>query len=107
MDDCFAAVDTRTEERILSGLKSLRQGKTTFLISHRVSTARHADRVFVIEAGRIVEQGTHQELLDRGGFYSNLAHVQSNQEKDRARKLELLSMLDIEVPEAGNEVVDK
>ncbi len=99
MDDCFAAVDTRTEERILSGLKSLRKGKTTFLISHRVSTARHADRVFVIEAGRIVESGTHQDLLDRGGFYSNLAHVQSNQEKDRARKLELLSMLDIELPE--------
>lgn len=97
MDDCFAAVDTRTEEAILSGLARLRQGKTTLLISHRVSTARHADRVFVLESGRVVESGTHEELLQLNGYYANLERVQSNQEQDRTRKLELLRALDIEV----------
>jgi ATP-binding cassette, subfamily B, multidrug efflux pump len=99
MDDCFAAVDTRTEERILTGIKQLRGGKTTFLISHRVSTARHADRIFVLEAGRIIESGSHQELITRGGFYANLERVQSNQERDRERKLELLRQLDMDIPQ--------
>ena len=95
MDDCFAAVDTRTEEAILSGLARLREGKTTFIISHRVSTARHADRVFVLDGGRVIESGTHAELLKLDGYYANLERVQSNQAQDRARKLELLRALDI------------
>ena len=59
LDDCFSAVDTETEEHILSGLKALRSGLTTMLVSHRVSTARHADRILVLEEGRIRETGTH------------------------------------------------
>ena len=98
MDDCFAAVDTRTEERILSGLKRMRAGKTTLLISHRVSTARHADRIFVMDRGRIIESGSHDELIAAGGYYANLERVQSNQEQDRTRKLDLLRKLDIHVP---------
>lgn len=97
MDDCFSSVDTRTEERILRRLKSIRQGRTTLLISHRVSTARHADRIFVMDSGRIIESGSHAELMARNGYYANLEAVQSNQDQDRRRRAALLKDLDIEV----------
>ena len=93
----FSSVDTRTEERILGRLKEVRQGRTTLLVSHRVSTARHADRIFVMEDGRILESGTHAELIAKGGYYSELEAVQSNQDQDRARKAALLRNLDIDV----------
>ena len=94
LDDCFSSVDTETEEQILSGLQRLRGDKTTILISHRVSTARHANRIYVIDNGRVLETGTHQELLAKDGYYAELEAVQSNQERDRSRKSALLHDLE-------------
>jgi ATP-binding cassette subfamily B multidrug efflux pump len=81
LDDCFSSVDTETEEHILSRLKQLRAGRTTLLVSHRVSTARHADRIVVLDAGRVAELGTHAELIARGGIYANFARVQGRREE--------------------------
>src|SRR5207248_5535305 len=69
LDDALSSVDTLTEERILRGLSTLMRGRTTILISHRASTVRNADRILVLEHGEIVEQGSHTELLGKGGYY--------------------------------------
>ena len=93
LDDCFSSVDTRTEELIIDGLQKMRAGKSTILISHRVSTARHADYIYVLDAGSIIEAGTHQELLSKDGYYANLEKVQSNQEQSAQEKEKLLEQL--------------
>ena len=76
LDDCFSAVDTETEEHILSELKRLRKNQTTLLVSHRVSTTRHADRIIVMDNGNIIEQGTHKSLLTMKGYYAELERIQ-------------------------------
>lgn len=87
LDDCFSSIDTETEANILRRLKRRRTGLTTLLVSHRVSTVRHADRIIVLDAGRIAEIGTHEELISGGGLYAHVERVQS-------RKHELLEMSD-------------
>ena len=72
LDEATCSVDTRTEARIQKALLRLMQGRTSFVIAHRLSTIRDADKVVVIDHGEIVEQGTHQELLDQRGFYHQL-----------------------------------
>jgi ATP-binding cassette subfamily B protein len=81
LDDALASVDTYTEERILGGLREIMQGRTTILISHRVSTARNADQIAVLVEGRIVELGTHDQLLARNGYYTALAEKQQLEEE--------------------------
>jgi ATP-binding cassette subfamily B multidrug efflux pump len=72
LDEATSSVDTRTEARIQKALLRLMQGRTSFVIAHRLSTIRDADNVIVINQGEIVEQGTHQQLLDKGGFFYHL-----------------------------------
>jgi ATP-binding cassette subfamily B protein len=81
LDDALASVDTYTEERILTGLREAMRGRTTLFISHRVSTARNADRIAVLVAGRIVELGSHEELIARNGYYTALAEKQQLEEE--------------------------
>jgi ATP-binding cassette, subfamily B, multidrug efflux pump len=81
LDDALASVDTYTEERILGGLKRVMEGRTTIFISHRISTARNADQIAVLVAGRIAELGTHDELLARNGYYTSLFEKQRLEEE--------------------------
>jgi ATP-binding cassette subfamily B protein/subfamily B ATP-binding cassette protein MsbA len=82
LDEATASVDTRTELVIQDALKQLLQGRTSFVIAHRLSTVRDADQVYVLEDGRIVEQGAHEELLAQGGAYSEL-YARQFREVDR------------------------
>src|SRR5215472_10208709 len=81
LDDALASVDTYTEEKILNHLREVMEGRTTIFISHRVSTVRNADRIAVLHAGRIVELGTHDELLARNGYYTDLYNKQLLEEE--------------------------
>jgi ATP-binding cassette subfamily B multidrug efflux pump len=81
LDDALASVDTYTEERILNGLRDYTAASTTVLISHRVSTVRQADQIAVLDGGRIVELGTHDQLLARDGYYASLYRKQQLEEE--------------------------
>jgi ATP-binding cassette, subfamily B, multidrug efflux pump len=81
LDDALSSVDTITEERILGELAGIMRGRTTILISHRVSTVRSADQIFVLDQGLLAEDGTHEELIAKGGYYAELYERQMLEEE--------------------------
>ena len=81
LDDALSSVDTHTEDKILNHLREVMHGRTTIFISHRVSTVRNADRIAVLHSGRIVELGTHDELIARNGYYTDLYNKQLLEEE--------------------------
>jgi ATP-binding cassette subfamily B protein len=84
LDDSLSAVDTYTEERILRNLTGVREGRTTLIVSHRISTIKDADLICVLDSGRIIERGTHDELLAHGGEYAALYERQLLEEEIEA-----------------------
>jgi ATP-binding cassette subfamily B multidrug efflux pump len=81
LDDALSSVDTLTEEQILTSLREVMRDRTTILVSHRVSTIRHADRIFVLDNGRIMEEGDHASLIAQGGYYADLHQKQLLEEE--------------------------
>lgn len=81
LDDCLSSVDTRTEEAVLHGLRDVSAGRTTLIVSHRVSTVRDADEIVVLEDGAVAERGTHERLLELGGRYAALHRRQQLEEE--------------------------
>jgi ATP-binding cassette subfamily B protein len=81
LDDALSAVDTETESRLVQNLKSAGEGRTVVITAHRLSTVRHADRIVVLEAGRAVQQGTHEQLLSQAGWYRDTWARQQAQEE--------------------------
>jgi ATP-binding cassette subfamily B protein len=81
LDDCLSAVDTETEETILNNLLTYCKDKTTIIVSHRVSSAKNADQIIILEEGKIIEKGTHNELLEQNGYYKDL-YVKQLSEKE-------------------------
>ena len=72
LDEATSSIDTRTEKHIQESFKTLMQGRTSFIVAHRLSTIKNADIILVMKDGNVVEKGTHEELLELGGFYSEL-----------------------------------
>ena len=76
LDEATSSIDTRTEQRIQRTFEKLMRGRTSFIVAHRLSTIQNADMILVMNAGNVVEQGTHEELLQKGGFYAKLYNSQ-------------------------------
>ena len=76
LDEATSSVDTRTEKLVQEAMQQLQKGRTSFVIAHRLSTIRDADMILVLNEGDVVDQGTHDELMTKGGFYADLYNSQ-------------------------------
>ena len=76
LDEATSSIDTRTEMRIQKAFATMMKGRTSFIVAHRLSTIREADVILVMNEGKIIEQGSHKELLELNGFYANLYNSQ-------------------------------
>ncbi len=83
LDDCLSAVDTETEEKIITNFKTIFKHKTTIIVTHRASAAKNADKIIILDEGRIVQEGTHKELVNKEGFYKDL-YIKQLSEKENA-----------------------
>lgn len=83
LDEATSSVDTETEQRIQLAIRKLLKGRTSFIVAHRLSTIRSADRILVIDGGKIIEEGAHRELLKRRGVYYNLYTNQFREEQQQ------------------------
>ncbi|MES2747261.1 MAG: ABC transporter ATP-binding protein [Bacteroidota bacterium] len=81
LDDCLSAVDTETEEQILSNLLDISKNKTTIIVSHRVSSAKNADKIIILEEGKIIQQGSHNQLVNQDGYYKELYYKQLSEKE--------------------------
>ncbi len=97
LDDSTSSVDTQTEKMIQAALDALMEGRTTFVIAHRLSTVRRADMILVMDQGRIVERGTHDELLARGGLYKEIHDLQLVDHAQFAEEMEEVQEEEVEV----------
>ena len=81
LDDCLSAVDTETEEKIITNFKTLFEGKTTIIVTHRASAAKNANKIIILDEGEIIQQGTHNQLVNQPGFYKNLYDKQLSEKE--------------------------
>ena len=80
-DDCLSAVDTETEELILNNLLQISKDKTTIIVSHRVSSAKNADKIIILENGEIIQEGSHNQLINQPGYYADLYQKQLSEKE--------------------------